>query len=229
MRRPFALAAVAIVAILTAAGVYVFRSLLRAPAELAEQTRGMAEEARRVAAAFRTGTLVTRFASEATRLNGAARLQFAELLQSETFERTDTGALFWGQLQLPDVIVEARAPVTYTYYVDLEKPWAFRRLTDGVLETSAPAIEFNAPAVDPSSIRYVVRKGSVLRDEAAVLERLQQGLTELSRERARQHVALVRDTGRVKIAEFVERWLRERFEDGGGYRVRVSFADEPSA
>jgi hypothetical protein len=231
VRRPHAvaLAAAAIVAILTAAAVYVFRSVLRAPAELAQEARGVAEEARRVAAAFRKGTLVTRFASEATRLNGASRLQFAELQQSEIFERTDSGALFWGQLQLPDVIVEARAPVTYTYYVDLEKPWAFRRLSEGVLETSAPAIEFNEPAVDPSRIRYVVRKGSVLRDEAAVLERLQQGLTELSRERARQHVAVVRDTGRVKIADFVERWLRERFEDGGSYRVRVSFVDEPSA
>jgi len=228
VRRSFALAAVASVAILTAAGVYMFRSLRRAPAELLEQTHAVAEEARRVAAAFRKGTLVTRFASEATRLNGAARLQFAELLQAESFERTDGSALFWGQLELPDVIVEAQAPVTYTYYVDLDKPWAFRRLADGVLETAAPAIEFNTPAVDPSRIRYVVRKGSLLRDEAAVLERLQSGLTELSRERARQHLSLVRDTGRIKIADFVERWLRERFEDGGSYRVRVSFADEPS-
>ncbi len=58
------------------------------------------------------------------------------------------------------------------------------------------------------------------------MERLQAGLTELSRARAAQHVSLVRDTGRVKIAEFVERWLRERFDDGAAHRVRVSFVDE---
>jgi len=222
-------AGVAVAAILAAAAVYVFESARRTPGEVVDKARALTQDARRVAAAFRTGTLVTRFASEATRLNGAARLQFAELQQAESFERTDSTAVFWGQLQLPDVIVEARAPVTYTYFADLEKPWAFRRLAEGVLEVGAPAIEFNTPAVDPSAIRYSVKKGSLLRDEAAVMERLQAGLTELSRARAAQHVALVRDTGRVKIGEFVERWLRERFDDGAAYRVRVSFADEAGA
>jgi hypothetical protein len=227
-RRAWPIAAVAVVAILTAAGVHVFRSLRSAPGEAIDKAALLAEKAARVAAAFRSGTLVTRFASEATQLNGTARLQFAELLQAEIFERTDSTAVFWGQLQLPDVIVEARAPVTYTYFVDFEKPWEFRRLDGVVLEVVSPAVEFNAPAVDASAIQYVVRKGSLLRDEAAVMERLRSGLTELSRTRAREHIALVRDTGRVKIGEFVDRWLRERFADGARYRARVRFADEPA-
>lgn len=221
------LALVAVVAILAGAGLYVFRSLRQAPGEALDGAGALLDKAAQVAAAFRTGTLVTRFASEATRLNGTARFQFAELTQAEVFERTDSTAVFWGQLALPDVIVEARAPVSYTFYVDLEKPWEFRRLEGAVLDVAAPAIEFNAPAVDASAIRYVVRKGSLLRDEAAVTERLKAGLSELSRARAREHVALVRDTGRVRIAEFVDRWLRERFADGGQYRARVRFADEP--
>jgi len=227
-RRGFSVAVVAVVAILAAAGLYVFRSLRQAPGEALDRVEAIADKAAQVAAAFRSGTLVTRFASEATRLNGTARLQFAELVQAEVFERTDASAVFWGQLQLPDVIVEARAPVTYTYYVDFEKPWDFRRLDGAVLEVVAPAVEFNAPAVDASAIQYVVRKGSLLRDEAAVTERLRAGLTELSRARAREHVALVRDTGRVKLAEFVDRWLRQGFRDGGEYRARVRFADEPA-
>jgi hypothetical protein len=224
--RSLPVALVAVVAILAGSALYVFRSLRDAPGEAIDKSLS---GALRVAEAFRTGTLVTRFASDGTRMNGTARLQFAELQQSESFERTDSTTLFWGQLELPDVVVEARAPVTYTYYVDLERPWAFRRLNDGVLDVTAPPIDFNTPAVDPSAIRYSVRKGSILRDEQAVLERLQTGLTELSRARAREHVALVRDTGRVKIADFVERWLRERFDDGRGYRARVTFSDEPSA
>ena len=227
-RRAWPAAVVAIVLVAATSGLYVFRSLRNAPGDVLDKGRELASEIRRVAEAFRTGTLVTRFASEATQLNGTSRFQFAELVQSELFERTDATTLFWGQLQLPDVIVEARAPVTYTYFVDFEKPWSFR-LEGTVLETTAPAIEFNTPALDPSAIRYVVQKGSLLRDEALALERLKAGLTELSRERAREHTPLVRDTGRLKIAEFVERWLRERFEDGGAHRVRVRFADEGKA
>lgn len=227
-QRGWPAAAVAIVLILAASILMVFRSLRNAPGEVLDKGRELAGEIRRVAEAFRTGTLVTRFASEATRLHGTSRFQFAELLQSELFERTDETTIFWGQLQLPDVIVEARAPITYTYFVDFEKPWSFR--LDGTeLETTAPPIEFNTPAVDPSSMQYVVRQGSLLRDETLALERLKAGLTELSRQRAREHVPLVRDTGRLKIGEFVERWLRERFEDGAAHRVRVRFADEPPA
>lgn len=227
--RAWPVALVALAAILAGAGLYVFRSLRSAPGEALDQAAALVDKAAQVAAAFRTGTLVTRFASEATRLNGTARLQFAELVQSEVFERTDSTSVFWGQLQLPDVIVEARAPVTYTYYVDFEKPWDFRRLEGTTLDVLAPAVEWNTPAVDASAIRYSVRKGSLLRDEAAVMEQLRGGVTELSRARAREHVALVRDTGRVKIAEFVDRWLRERFADGAGYHARVRFADEPQS
>ncbi|HET7292778.1 MAG TPA: hypothetical protein VFM88_10155 [Vicinamibacteria bacterium] len=225
-RRAWPVAAVAIAVIVAGSGLLVLRSLSRAPGEALEKGRELASEMRRVAEAFRTGTLLTRFASEATRLNGTARLQFAELLQTELFERTDATSLFWGQLQLPDVVVEARAPVTYTYFVDFDKAWSFR-LEGALLEATAPAIEFNTPAVDPSAIRYVVRQGSLLRDEAQALERLKAGLTELSRARARDHVPLVRDTGRRTIGEFVERWLRQGFEDGAAHRVRVRFADEP--
>ena len=224
-RRAWPVAVVAVALIASGSALYVFRSLTKAPREMLDKGRELAGEIRRVADAFRTGTLVTRFASEATRLNGTSRFQFAELLQSEIFERTDATTLFWGQLELPDVIVEARAPVTYTYFVDFEKRWSFR-LEGAILETTAPGIEFNAPALDASAIRYVVQKGSLLRDEALALERLKSGLTQLSRVRAREHVPLVRDTGRLKIAAFVERWLSERFEDGAAHRVRVRFADE---
>jgi len=41
----------------------------------------------------------------------------------EVFERTDSATVFWGQLALPDVVVRARAPFEYTYYLDLNKTW----------------------------------------------------------------------------------------------------------
>jgi hypothetical protein len=203
------------------AGLWVFRALRQVPADALRQARD-------VAAAFRTGTVTTSFAAYASEAKGTSRLQFATLREVELFERKDEAAIFWGTFQLPDVIVEARAPVEYTYYVELQQPWSFTQEGQTVL-VRAPRIEFNAPAVDASALRYEVKKGSILRDQAAVLEKLRLGLTELAKQRAREHVALIRDTGRRETEDFVETWLRSRFSDGGAFRARVTFADEAPA
>ena len=131
-------------------------------------------------------------------------------------------------LALPDVVVEARAPVTYTYFLDLDKEWRFRLEGRDVLVV-VPPVEWNRPAVDVSALRFEVREGSVLRDEQVVLDRLRAELTPLLERRARQHVPLVREAGRRKVEAFVETWLVQRFADGRDYRARVVFADEPAA
>jgi hypothetical protein len=225
---PLVVAVVGVAAIVAGSALYVFRSARALPGEVAEQGREALREVRRIAEAFRTGTVTTSFRSYATQVAGRTRLQFATVKQVEVFERKDSAALLWGQLDLPDVVVEARAPVEYAYFVDLEKAWTLRLEGDEVLVV-APLIEFNAPAIDASALRYEVRAGSVLRDEAAALARLKAGLTEMTRMRARQNVALVRETGRAKIAQFVESWLLQSFDDAKGKRVRVVFADEAVA
>jgi hypothetical protein len=219
-----AFAVVAVVAILVAGGIYLFRSARSLPADVVERGRQALLD---VAAGFRTGTITTTFRSDEARLRGTTRLQFAELRQLETFERRDAERVLWGTLALPDVVVQAHAPVVYTYYVDLEKEWRFR-LEDGEVRVVAPRVEWNPPAVDVSALRYDVREGSVLRDEQIVVERLRSELSGLVAMRARQHVPLVREPGRRKLEGFVETWLVQRFADGGRYRARVRFADEPS-
>lgn len=225
--RPWlpAVAVVAVAALLVGGGVFALRSLLSVPSQVAREARELAGDLRSVAAAFRTGTITTSFATYASELTGSARLQFATLRQVEAFERTDSVAILWGQLALPDVVVEARAPVEYTYYLDLKKRWTFR-LEGSTLYVAAPAVEFNTPAIDASAIRYEVRAGSVFRDEAAVLDKLKSGLTELSRMRARANLGLVREVGRRETEAFVEAWLARAFSDGRAHRVRVVFPDE---
>jgi hypothetical protein len=219
--------AIAFTALLVVGGaLYVFRSVRQLPLDVADKGRELLKDARALAEAFRTGKVSYAFASEATELNGTTRLQVATLRQTEVFERKDEAAVFWGQLALPDVVVEARAPVDYVYFLDLQKPWSFR-LEGRDVRVDAPALEFNTPAVDVSALRYEVRAGSVLRDEAEALERLKQGLTELSRVRARQNSALVRDTARRQAERFVETWLLHGYDDAKDYRVSVRFADEP--
>jgi len=221
----FAAAAVAIVAILAGSLLYVFRSARRLPGEVLEGGHQALRELRDVAAAFRTGTVTTTFRGYATEVAGTTRLQFAELRETEVFERRDEAAVLWGAVALPDVVVEARAPVVYTYYVDLDREWRFR-LEGGEVRVLVPPVEWNPPAVDVSAMRFEVRQGSVFRDEQVVLDRLRAELTPLLQGRARAHLPLVRETGRRKIEAFVETWLVQRFADGRRYRARVVFADE---
>jgi hypothetical protein len=228
-RAPWwALAAVAIVAILAGAALYVFHSVRRIPSDVIEGSRQALRELRDVAAAFRTGTVTTSFRSYATEVHPTSRLQFAELRQLEVFERRDEAAVLWGTLRLPDVVVEARAPIEYTYFVDLDRAWSFRLEGKDVF-VQAPHVEWNRPAVDVSALRYVVTAGSAFRDEVLVQERLRDEMSALALLRASQHVSLVRETGRRQVEAFVEGWLVHRFDDGYGYRAHVRFAGEPKA
>ncbi len=210
-----------------ALAAYVFHRAQRLPGELLEEGRSIAAELRTVAAAFKTGTITTTFVSYATEMSGSQKLQFATLKEMEVFERTDRAQLLWGQLELPEVVVRAEAPVEYTYYLDLEEPWDFL-LEGGTVRVQAPPIRFNTPAIDVSRLRYDVKSGSVFRDEELALENLKRALGELARERASLNVALVRELGRKKTADFVRTWLLSRYEDASSYHIDLFFADEPS-
>jgi hypothetical protein len=208
-------------------GGYVFYRAQRLPGEILEGGRSIASELRSVAAAFKTGTVTTTFVSYATEVSGGQHLQFATLKEMEVFERTDRAQILWGQLELPEVVVRAEAPVEYTYYLDLEERWDFL-LEDRMVRVKAPPIRFNTPAIDVSRLRYEVKSGSVFRDEELALENLRRGLGELSRSRASSNVALVRELGRKKTAEFLRTWLLSRYDDASSYQVEVTFADEVS-
>jgi hypothetical protein len=171
-----------------------------------------------VAAAFRVGTVTTTFRGYATEVAGTSRLQFAELRQEESFERRDSEAVLWGALALPDVVVEARAPVTYTYFLDLDKEWRFRLEGRDVLVV-VPPVEWNRPSVDVSALRFEVREGSVLRDEQLVLDRLRGELTPLLDRRARQHVPLVREAGAAQGRGVRRDLARAALRRRQGYRA----------
>jgi len=47
--------------------------------------------------------------------------------------------------------------------------------------------------------------------------------------RARDNVALVRDTGRARTADFVRTWVAGRFDDAESVRVEVVFPGERPA
>jgi hypothetical protein len=212
-------------ALLVGGLLYVFQSVRNLPGEAVRGGRAVLGDLEDLAKAFTTGTVTTSFVSFATEVGGGTYFQFAQLRQQELFERRDDAATLWGALQLPEVVVRATAPVETTYILDLKKPWDFHQEANKLLVVPPP-IEFNTPAVDVSKLEFEVRAGSLLRDEAAALERLKGGITAMARRRARENIPLVREIGRQRTEEFVRTWLAERFVGGEDVRVQVIFRDE---
>jgi len=212
--------------------VYVFKSCRDLPGDTLDKTGQLVgkigKQAQQIASAFKQGSITTTFTSYATSISGSHYLQFATLTQNEIFTRTDESSLLWGYLPLPDVIVEARAPVTYTYYLDLNAPWDFA-LKEGVIYVTAPDIKFNKPAVDVSRISYEVKKDSHFRNTTEAMENLKTSITGLSYKKAETNLGLVRETGRRQIETFVQNWVAKSFSDGKRYPIKVRFRkEEPS-
>jgi len=182
-------------------------------------------EAAKVARAFNEKTVREEFVSRATELAGTSRFQFASLRQEETFQRSETGSTAWGLVPLPTVVVGARGPVDYTYFLDFAGPWEFA--SDGSeLTVYPPAIAANPPALDVSAHQYYTLEGSIWRKDGAVRDRLRESLSAALVERAAKNAGLVREVGRQRLAEFVEKWLVEKFSDGARLRVKVVFPAE---
>ena len=219
-----------IILILSVNALIVLKSCRDLPGDTADKVGRAVDKAAlalaTVAAAFNQGKITTEFISYATSIHANHYLQFATLRQTEIFTRKDEASTAFGYVPLPDVIVEARAPVEFTYYLDLNARWQLR-LHDGVVYALAPEIHFNKPSVDASAISYEVKKDSAIRDTTAAKENLKKSITALSHQRARENIALVRETGRKQTAEFVEKWLLKSFADGKKYPVKVYFSDEP--
>ena len=191
-----------------------------AAAQLVDHVGGRLES---VAAAFNRGTITTSFAQYATTLTNTLRLDVATLRQLEIFTRTEELSTGFGYIPLPDVIVEARAPVEYTYYLDLNAHW--RMTVKGqTVQVQAPALRHHTPALDVSGMTLEVRKGIFKVDE--VQEKLRQSLTAMAGRQAQANVPLVRENARRQVERFVQAWLLRAFTDGPHYTVTVVFDDE---
>ena len=229
---PRVILVVLVVAVVTSGAAFVAREALHAPEGLVERAGRLISRGgaglRRVAEGFRQGTVRTEFVSQAAELAGTSRVQFATLKQNEVFRREETGTTAWGWIPLPKVVVQAQAPVDYGYYLDFGARWEFLR-EDDTVKVFAPPIEANPPAMDVSALKFYTLEGSVWRDEQAVHEKLRQSLTGTLRERSVQNITLVREVGRKRLEEFVEKWLAEKFTDGARFHVKVIFPDEQGA
>ena len=188
----------------------------------------LGEQAATVARAFREKKVRQEFLSSAVTLTGTSRLQIATHQEHEIFQRKESDSVMWGLISLPEIVVQADVPVEYTYYLDFNGPWEFVQ-ADGLVTVFPPPIAANTPAPDISKLTFHTLDGHVWQDDKAVRDRLQSSLSTALRQRATEHIALVRETARRQLEEFVSKWLADSFSDGHAIRVKVVFPDEHSA
>ncbi|MEM7646800.1 MAG: hypothetical protein AAF203_07825, partial [Pseudomonadota bacterium] len=83
-------------------------------------------------------------------VRGVKKIQVAELDQLESISQESRKKVLWNRFELPSVVVAVKVPVSYTYYLDLEKPWSVVE-QGGRLKVTTPPIQFNPPAPDISA------------------------------------------------------------------------------
>lgn len=171
----------------------------------------------------RSGDLSAAFTSYISGVRGVQRIQLLEVSSVELIERTSEFRLFWDLIKLPDVVVQARVPVRYIYYVDLAEPFQVSKTSTGFL-VHAPALKPGRPAPDVSGIAYEVKQGSLFRNPQVTMERLRKSITPLLEENATRNIPLVREQARMELQKLVEKWMKD--ENGQSVTVEVRFADE---
>lgn len=205
------LALVLCVALLCATAWALAGQLAALPAALMKELRG--------------NHLQVSFGTEAATLQGSTYLQFAELKELSWFEaRSDRN---WLGLPLPQVVLVARVPVQYTYYLDLNAPWHFA-WQDGTLMVYPPSIRHNAPAANISKLETLTLEGSWLPYRASVAAELQGEMTPRLEQRARQLTPWVRAEAEVRVTQFVRHWLAERYGLKPGVPIQVRWDTPPA-
>jgi hypothetical protein len=190
-----------------------------------------------VAKAFKTGTVKTEFISYVVEINEVNRLQVAESRLVEEFYLKDSKSYLG--IPFPDVEFDWRVPVTYTYYVDLNKEW------DITLEESkytimvkAPPLKANEPAPDISQWERKDKTSAWRIGEEKIAKKLQDSMTPELKKRAELNIEKLNipDQARESVMEFVRSWWLNTYLKGKGihetdiidkFKIDVSFMSEP--
>ncbi len=230
LRWPAVILALAVVVLL---GIRELRmTALEGGRATADAVRALGEGAAEIAGRFATGTITTTFVSAIPHLvpDGGTRLELAAFEAVETLSRTDDRRIFFDLVPVGSTVSEIRLPVTYRYHLRLDEPWSLS-VSDGVCVVRAPAIRPTLPpAIHTDRMEKRSESGWLRFDEAEQMEALERSLTPRLAARAQDpdHLELVREPCRRRVAEFVQSWLL--LEDQWGperfTHVEVIFADE---
>lgn len=198
----------------------------------ADAVRAVSEGAAEIAGRFSTGTITTTFVAAIPRLvpDGGTLLELAAFEATETISQTDDRRVFFDMVPLGSTISEIRVPVTYRYHLRLDEPWKLS-VSGGICVVRAPSIRPTLPpAIHTDGMEKRSESGWLRFNEDEHMEALERSLTPTLEQRASDpdHLELVRERCRRRVAEFVRSWLlmEEQWGSGGFTHVEVIFADE---
>jgi len=196
--------------------------------EAVDRAAGAVEQ---LGAGFTSTTITETFTASIPELGTEGMLlEVAQLEATETFERRDEKRTLYDLVPLGVTVSQIRVPVTYRYHLRLEDQWTLN-VRDGICLVQAPPIRpTKPPAIHTDGMEKRI-EGSWLRfDEAEVMDELEQSISLRLSARAGspQRLDLVRETCRVRVADFVRTWLLAEGQWGQGriLAVNVVFADE---
>ncbi len=109
---------------------------------------------------------------------------------------------------LSSSLMEVRAPVTFSYYVNMKDPWKI--ICEGeTLTIIAPKIQVEEPATDLSRLETHIDSGKLIFNETAKLEELRkQFYTDMIKKaKSREYMDSVREDARRSLAEFANGWI----------------------
>jgi len=194
--------------------------------------REAGEAAAKIAARFKSGTITTTFVAAIPHLSpdDGMKLELVSYEATESFRREDDRRVFFDLLPLGTTVTEIRAPVTYRYHLRLDEPWQLDVKGHCCL-VHAPRIRPTLPpAIHTDRMEKHLQSGWLRFDDAEQMDSLEQSLTPLVSARAgnRDHLQLVREQCRVRVAGFVRNWLlmENQWREEGFSSVVVAFADE---
>ncbi len=186
-----------------------------------------------VAERFRTGQITTTFSEDIPIIVSTHGdvLELATLTSMETFSHEEITTYAWGYLPASTTTAEIRVPVTYRYHLRLSDPW--RLATRGnVCIVQAPQFQASLPpAIDTGRMEKRAESGWASFDKNVVLDALEKDITRHISKRAMdpRHLDLVREQCRRATAEFVKKWLADKFQWPNRINaIIVVFPDEKS-
>lgn len=179
---------------------------------------------------FSAQQITQTFIAALPNLTRELNLEVATATQTEFFERRDQKSTLWGLLDLGTNTVQLRVPVTYRYHLRLAEPWRLEA-RDGHLIVHAPAVRAALPpALHTDQMDLQTVRGWCREHPADLVRRLQHDLTPMLCRWAEDehHLALVRESARTSVAEFVGRWLEGegRWRPGGYTALTVRLGGE---
>lgn len=167
--------------------------------------------------------ITEKFATTIQQLTGKQSLYVAKLQTVEVVERTSAAKALG--ISLPSVILEAKIPVEYNYYISLSGGWRFE-VQDKELRVFPPELTSSRPAIDLSKMQFNIKKGSVLRNQKELMKKFESDIPGFLIERAIQHRDSVREEARKSVEECIRNWILTSMAPLEVERVRVQFPQD---